>query len=147
MSLPFHCDVLRIGLQSLVRIVTMMRLTLILSLLSFGLAGSLVAQAPQMSRVQPDNGKIGSVLRVHGVYLGKAKVDEVYLTDHTFDMKVKVLDQTDDSIEFRIPPSVKPGRLQLLVKTVGKHALLLEHPVFITVDEQKETGEVAAASK
>jgi hypothetical protein len=63
------------------------------------------------------------------------------------DMKVKVLAQTDDSIEFRIPPSVKPGRLQLLVKTSGKQAVLLEQPVFITVDEQKESGEVAAASK
>jgi hypothetical protein len=124
-----------------------MRLKFAVSLISFGLAGSLWAQAPQMTRVQPDNGAIGAVLRVQGVYLGKAKVDEVYLTDHTMDMKVKVLAQTDDSIEFRIPPSVKPGRLQLLVKTVGKQAVLLEQPVFITVDEQKETGEVAAASK
>jgi len=124
-----------------------MRLKFAVSLISFGLAGSLWAQAPQMTRVQPDNGAIGAVLRVQGVYLGKAKVDEVYLTDHTMDMKVKVLAQTDDSIEFRIPPSVKPGRLQLLVKTAGKQAVLLEQPVFITVDEQKETGEVAAASK
>ena len=124
-----------------------MRLKFAVSLISFGLAGSLWAQAPQMTRVQPDNGAIGAVLRVQGVYLGKAKVDEVYLTDHTMDMKVKVLAQTDDSIEFRIPPSVKPGRLQLLVKTSGKQAVLLEQPVFITVDEQKETGEVAAASK
>jgi hypothetical protein len=124
-----------------------MRLKFAVSLISFGLAGSLWAQAPQMTRVQPDNGAIGAVLRVQGVYLGKAKVDEVYLTDHTMDMKVKVLAQTDDSIEFRIPPSVKPGRLQLLVKTAGKQAVLLEQPVFITVDEQKEAGEVAAASK
>jgi hypothetical protein len=124
-----------------------MRLKFAVSLISLGLAGSLWAQAPQMTRVQPDNGAIGAVLRVQGVYLGKAKVDEVYLTDHTMDMKVKVLAQTDDSIEFRIPPSVKPGRLQLLVKTAGKQAVLLEQPVFITVDEQKEAGEVAAASK
>ena len=124
-----------------------MRLKFAVSLISFGLAGSLWAQAPQMTRVQPDNGAIGAVLRVQGVYLGKAKVDEVYLTDHTMDMKVKVLAQTDDSIEFRIPPSVKPGRLQLLVKTSGKTAVLLEQPVFITVEEQKESGEVAAASK
>ena len=127
-----------------------MRLSLALSLLTFGLAGSLSAQAPQMTRVQPDGGKIGAVLRVHGIYLGKAKVDEVYLTDHTLDMKVKVLEQTDDSIEFRIPPSVKPGRLQLLVKTVGKNALLLEQPVYITVEEKDvaaAAGEVASSSK
>ncbi len=124
-----------------------MRLMLVTTLFCFGLAGSLSAQAPQMNNVQPDGGKIGSVLRVHGIFLGKAKVDEVYLTDHTFDMKVKVLDQKDDVIEFRIPPSVKPGRLQLLVKTTGKQPLLLEQPVYITVEEPKETTEIASSSK
>jgi len=124
-----------------------MRLTLIGPLLSFAIAGSLWAQVPQMSTVQPESGKIGAVLRVHGIYLSKEKVDEVYLTDHTFDMKVKVLDQADGFIEFRIPPSVKPGKLQLLVKTAEKQPKLLEQPVYIRVEEPKETGEVAAASK
>ncbi|HWY46986.1 MAG TPA: hypothetical protein VNX70_06370 [Bryobacteraceae bacterium] len=124
-----------------------MRLMLVTTLFCFGLAGSLSAQAPQMNNVQPNEGKVGSVLRIHGVFLGKAKVDEVYLTDHTFDMKVKVLDQQDDAIEFRIPPSVKPGRLQLLVKTPGKQPLLLEQPVYITVQEPKENTEIAASSK
>ena len=126
-----------------------MRLALIFSLLSFGLALPSAAQVPQMSTVQPDNGKIGTVLRVHGLYLGKDKVDEVYLTDHTFDMKVKVLDQTDDSVEIRIPPSAKPGRLQFLVKTTGKKPLLLEQPLYITVQEKEESPsvEIAASSK
>ena len=119
-----------------------MRLTLVLSLLGLAGAASLSAQlpvqVPVMKKVQPESGKIGSVLRVHGIFLGKAQVDEVYLTDHTFDMKVKVLDQTDDSIEFRIPPFVKPGRLELLVKTTGREPLLLEQPVYITIKEPKE---------
>jgi tetratricopeptide (TPR) repeat protein len=119
-----------------------MRHALIISLLSFGLALTCQAQVPQMSTVQPDSGKVGSVLRVDGQYLGKEKVEEVYLTDHTFDMMVKVLDQTEDSIEFRIPPSAKPGRLQLLVKTAGKKPMLLEQPVYVTVQEypQSEDG-------
>jgi hypothetical protein len=120
-----------------------MRLVLSLSLLCIGAAASLSAQVPHMHTVQPDSGNIGSVLRIHGVFLDKAKVDEVYLTDHTFDMKVKILDQTDDSIEFRIPPSVKPGRLQLLVKTKGHEPVLLEQPVFITIEQPKETLEAA----
>jgi hypothetical protein len=118
-----------------------MRLTLVLSLLCFAGAASLSAQVPFMNKVLPDSGKIGSVLRVQGVYLGKTKVDEVYLTDHTFDMKVKVLEQDEDSIEFRIPPFVKPGRLQLLVKTTGKEPVLLEQPVYITIEEPKEKEE------
>src|SRR5579864_5297363 len=124
-----------------------MRLMFLTTLFCFGLAASLSAQAPQMNTVQPDGGKIGAVLRVHGLYLGKAKVDEVYLSDHTLDMKVKVLDQKDDTIEFRIPPSVKPGRLQLVLKTVGKQPLILEQPVYITVEEPKDTTEIASSSK
>jgi hypothetical protein len=137
-----------------------MRLVLSLSFICIGAAASLAAQTvnaqhpieqvPFMTRVQPDNGKIGSVLRVHGVYLGKTKVDEMYLTDHTFDMKCKVLDQAEDYIEFRIPPSVKPGRLQLLVKTTGREPVLLEQPVYITVqdptEQPKEPLEASAAA-
>jgi hypothetical protein len=123
-----------------------MRLTLVLSLLCFAGAASLSAQVPVMHKVQPESGSIGSVLKIQGDFLGKAKVDEVYLTDHTFDMKVKVLDQTDDSIEFRVPPFVKPGRLQLLVKTTGKEPLLLEQPVYITIEEPKEPKETLEAT-
>jgi hypothetical protein len=124
-----------------------MQLMFLTTLFCFGIAGALSAQAPQMNNVQPNGGTIGAVLRVHGLYLGKAKVDEVYLSDHTLDMKVKVLDQKDDTIEFRIPPSVKPGRLQLVVKTAGKQPLILEQPVYITVEEPKDTTEIASASK
>jgi siroheme synthase (precorrin-2 oxidase/ferrochelatase) len=60
-------------------------------------------------------------------------------------MKVKVLDQTDDSIEFRIPPSVKPGRLQLLVKTAGHQPMLIEQPVFITIEEPDQKLEATTA--
>jgi hypothetical protein len=123
-----------------------MRLTLVLSLLSLAGAAALSAQVPVMQKVEPDSGNIGSVLRINGVFLGKTKVDEVYLTDHTFDMKVKVLDQTDDSIQFRIPPFVKPGRLQLLVRTAGKEPVLLEQPVYITVEEPKKLEATANAT-
>ena len=129
-----------------------MRLSPLLPVLCFGLTAPLFAQVPkdqvpQMQNVEPKNGKIGSVLRATGLHLGKTKVEEVYLTDHTFDMMVKVLDQTDNSIQFRIPPSVKPGKLQLLVKTTGKEPVLLEEPVYVTVDEEKDTStEVASAS-
>ena len=123
-----------------------MRLVLSLSLLCVGAAASLSAQVPLMNKVEPDSGKIGSVVRAHGVFLGKAKVDELFLTDQTDDIKVQVLGQTEDYIEFRIPPSVKPGRLQLLVKTTGHDPVLLEQPVFITVEEPKEALEASSAT-
>ena len=126
-----------------------MKLTLLLSVFAFALALPAAAQVPQMATVQPDSGKIGTVMKIHGTFLGKTRVDEVYLTDHTFDMKVKVLDQSDDAIEIRSPPSAKPGRLQLLVKTTGKTPYLLEQPVYVTVEEKDTpppSNEVAAAS-
>jgi hypothetical protein len=112
-----------------------------------GLAACLPAQVPQMNSVAPDSGKVGTVLRAHGVFLGRDKVEGIYLSDHTLDMMVKVLNQSDNVIEFRIPPSVKPGKLQLVIKTAGKEVYLLEQPLYVTVQEPKETGEVAASSK
>ena len=110
------------------------------SVLSFvficaGIAGSASAQAPQMQTIEPGKGKVGSVLVVKGVYLDKRRVDEVYLSDHTLDLMVKVLEQSESSIKFRIPPSVKPGKLQLVVKTPGDDAMMLEQPVWVTVED------------
>ena len=99
-----------------------------------------------MQKVAPESGRTGSILKIQGVFLDKTKVDEVYLSDHTFDMKVKVLEQTEDSIEFRIPPFAKPGRLQLVVRTAGKEPLILEQPVYITVEEPKETLQATATA-
>jgi hypothetical protein len=124
-----------------------MRPVLLLSLFCFSGASALMAQVPVMSHVVPDSGKTGSVLTVKGEFLDKAKVDEVYLSDHTFDMKVKVLAQTGDSIEFRIPPFAKPGRLQLVVKTTGSDPEILEQPVYITVEDPNQTLQANAAAR
>jgi len=123
----------------------------VLSLLSVVPVAPLAAQiptehVPQMQTVEPKSGKIGSVLRVTGFDLGKTKIDSVYLTDDTLDMMVKVLNQSDQTIEFRIPPSVKPGKLQLLVKTTGKEPVLLEQPVYITVEEEEEKQKETASA-
>lgn len=104
-------------------------------------------QAQELTAVRPDSGKVGSVLRIRGTGLDKTKVDSVYLSDQTLDMMVKVLNQTDDFIEFRIPPSVKPGKFQLVIKTAGKQPSILEQPFYIKVEEPAPTVEVATASK
>jgi hypothetical protein len=115
------------------------------SLIFLALAGMLPAQ--RLDSVRPEGGKVGAVLRIDGQQLGKQTIDSVYLSDQTLDMMVKVLKQTDDFIEFRIPPSVKPGKLQLILKTAGKEPHLLEQPFYVKVEEPKESGEVATASK
>jgi len=133
-----------------------MRLTLVLSLA--GLAMTAAAQSPmpeatapgpvpQMATVSPASAKVGSVLKVKGLNLGTANVDEVYLSDQTFDLKVKVLSQTADTIEFRVPPFVKAGRLQLVVKTTEKDPVLLEQPVYVTIVETKDTTQQVASAR
>jgi hypothetical protein len=109
------------------------------------LAASL--QAQQLDAVRPDSGKVGSVLRIRGTGLSKATVDSVYLSDQTLDMMVKVLNQTENFIEFRIPPSVKPGKFHLVIKTAGKEPHILEQPFYIKVEESNQPLEIAAGSK
>jgi hypothetical protein len=124
----------------------MIRMNLALvSLTALTLASPLPAQ--MLERVKPDNGQVGTVLRAYGMDLGKQKIDSVYLSDQTFDMMVKVLNQTDQFIEFRIPPFVKPGKLQLVLKTAGKEPVMLEQPVYIKVIDRRPSGETIAASK
>ena len=66
--------------------------------------------------------------------MGKSKVDEVFLTDHRFDLKVKVLEQTETILKIRVPPFVKPGRQQLLFLTKGTNPVYLEQPLFVLVE-------------
>lgn len=100
-------------------------------------AAALSAQVPHMSTVEPKNVKPGTVLNITGLYL--KGVEEVYLTDHKFDLKVKVVEQNDKSMSVRVPPFAKPGRMQLLVLYGGgKEPKLLEQPVYVFVEPPVE---------
>ena len=93
--------------------------------------------------IEPRSGAPGTVLTVTGEALDKASIDEVYLTDHRFDMMVKVLDQTGDKLTIRIPPFAKPGKLQLLFLTTGEKPLLLEQPVYVQILEVADAMSIA----
>lgn len=100
-------------------------------------------EAPQMNTISPRIAKPGDVLDITGVGLDPSQVDEVYLTDHKFDMKVKVLEQHAKMIKLRVPPFAKAGRMQLLVLTAGEEPKLLEQPLYVLIEEQKtEIGQV-----
>jgi hypothetical protein len=95
--------------------------------------------APQITKVEPRVVKPGDTVTVTGVSLGDDKVDEVYLSDHKFDMKVKVLDQSAKMIKFRVPPFAKPGRMQLLMlmkpEKNDEDPKLLELPAYLLIEE------------
>jgi len=97
-----------------------------------------LSKVPHATRLEPRVAKPGTVLTVTGVELGKTRIDEVYLTDHRFDMKVKVIEQTDQSLKIRIPPFVKAGRHQLLLLTTGQSPAFLEQPVYVVVELEEE---------
>jgi hypothetical protein len=100
------------------------------------LAASAIATAevPQVLTIEPKNAKPGTVVSVTGVSLDQTKVDDAFLTDHRFDLKVKVLEQTPTSMKFRVPPFIKAGRQQLLLQTTGDVPKLLEQPVFLLIE-------------
>jgi len=94
--------------------------------------------APQISTVTPRVVKPGDTVVVTGVSLGEDLVEDVYLSDHKFDMKCKVLEQNAKMIKFRIPPVSKSGRMQLLMlmKAVkDEDPKLLELPAYLLIEE------------
>jgi len=123
-----------------------MRLFLLASLLASTSATMCFASpgddAPQMTGSSAKTAKPGDVIDISGLGLSSKAVDEVYLTDHKFDMKVKLLEQTEKLIKFRVPPFAKPGRVQLLMLTTGDTPQLLEEPIYLVIEEP--STEVAA---
>jgi siroheme synthase (precorrin-2 oxidase/ferrochelatase) len=87
-----------------------------------------------MKTVEPPTGKSGDVVTVTGENLDKSNVAELYLTDGQHDIKAVMTQQTATSIKFKIPSSIKPGRLALMVLTKGKNPKLIEEPVKVTIE-------------
>jgi hypothetical protein len=104
--------------------------------------------APQMNSLSVKVAKPGDVVDIAGLGLGNKQIDELYLTDHKFDMKVKVVEQSEVAIKFRVPPFAKPGRVQILVLTKadeskGEDAKLLEQPLYLVIEEATtEVGQI-----
>lgn len=99
-------------------------------------AALLCAQAnmPQMQTVEPASAKNGDVVTVTGGNLGAEIVATLYLTDGKLDIKVEMVEQTDTTIKFKIPATMKTGRFALMVLTKGKNAKLIEEPVKVLIE-------------
>lgn len=93
-----------------------------------------------MTSVEPDSGKVGDILTVHGSNLDKDNVAALYLTNGKLDIKVLITEQVATHIRFRIPPDTNPGRFSLMV-LVGKgdDQKLIEQPVRVTVEPSGPT--------
>ena len=94
-----------------------------------------VLPTPVMRTVNPESVKAGELATVSGMYLDKSRVKELYLTNNSGDVKVQVVEQTSESIKFKLPEKVAPGRYNLLVLLVGDPERLIEEPARVTVVE------------
>jgi hypothetical protein len=117
-------------------------------LIAFALPAGLQTQSamPMMTSVEPASGKAGDVLNVQGTNLGQDHVAALFLTAGEADIKAQIIEQTDTSIKFRIPPEAKAGRFALMVLTKGKDPRLLEEPVKITVEPMTTSSALADGS-
>jgi hypothetical protein len=91
----------------------MRKSSLTIAVLAALAAALLSAQStmPQMQTVDPASAKNGDVVTVTGENLGTNIVATLYLTDGKADIKVEMTEQTDTAIKFKIPASIKAGRL------------------------------------
>ena len=76
------------------------------------------AQSPLVQSVEPDTGKQGDELVVSGQSLDKDHVADLFLTAGGKDIKVKMVEQSAESIRFSVP-KVRPGRYKLMILTRG----------------------------
>ena len=91
------------------------------------------SSTPLMRRVEPGVAQAGDVVKVTGDNLGRANVAALYLTDGKNDTKVVIVEETTNSIVFKIPAETEQGRLTLMILTTGDSPKLLEEPVKITI--------------
>jgi len=91
--------------------------------------------APHLTAVEPGTGKVSDLVTASGKYLDKSRVRGLYLSDAKTDVKVEITEQSEGFIRFKIPAEAKPGRYRLTILMVGSEPIMLEQPVFLTVEQ------------
>ncbi len=96
---------------------------------------ALVAQtkSPRLATVTPETGKPAAEYVAAGENLAKDAVKGLYLTSGKDDIKVEIVTQKEESIQFKVPGNTKPGRYGLMILTAdGKQ--FIDQPVKLTIE-------------
>ena len=104
-----------------------------LAILVLAAAGLMRAQTV-ITKVEPDAGIVGDTITATGEAVDAANVDALFLTDGKDDIEMKITEQSEKIIKFKIPANVKPGRWSLMIRTKGADPRLLEMPVKLRVE-------------
>ena len=91
------------------------------------------SKSPRLAAVTPETGKPAAEYSAAGENLARDAVKELYLTNGKDDIKVEIVAQKAESIQFKVPGNTKPGRYSLMILTAdGKQ--FLEQPVKLTIE-------------
>ncbi|MBI2686314.1 MAG: hypothetical protein HYX27_08360 [Acidobacteria bacterium] len=111
----------------------MKQLFAVLILCALPAAALAQSKSPRLASVTPESGKPAAEYTAAGENLDKDAIKELYLTNGKDDIKVSIVTQKADAIQFKVPGSVKPGRYALMVLTAdGKQ--FIEQPVKLTIE-------------
>ena len=110
-----------------------MKLICAIALLACAQISMAESKSPRLNTVTPDSGKATAEFVAAGENLTRDSMKELYLTDGKDDIKVTIVAQKAESIQFKVPGTVKPGRYGLMILTAdGKQ--FLEQPVKLTIE-------------
>ena len=91
------------------------------------------AKSPRFATVTPETGTAAAEYSAAGENLAKDTVKELYLTNGKDDIKVVIVTQKDEAIQFKVPANTKPGRYSLMILSAdGKQ--FIEQPVKLTIE-------------
>jgi hypothetical protein len=87
---------------------------------------------PIIKTVSPVTAVIGQIVSADGNAL-KSRVSDVYLTDGKKDYKVTLLEQSEQTLKFKVPAGVPVGHYRLMVATPDNPPFFVEQPAVLDV--------------
>jgi len=89
------------------------------------------AKVTRVTEVRPGEVLAGDFATAYGFNLEAARVKEVWLVDGLATFRMQILEQSDYTIQFRLPNWIPAGRWQIAVVTDNE--MLIEQGVFLKV--------------
>jgi hypothetical protein len=97
------------------------------------LFATLPGMAVTIQQVMPMEARPGDVVTAMGHGLDAMHVSELYLIDdRQVSYRVRILEQMDAAISFKVPANVPAGQVRLAVKVTGRVGLV-EQTVYLTI--------------
>ena len=102
---------------------------------------------PRLIAVAPNGCTPGGDAAVEGQNLGDDSVAKLFLTAGGNDIELEVIEQSAESIKFRVPEATEHGMYNLMVQTAGPTPALMEQPVRLEVSDAESLAKKAEAAR